>query len=103
MSDDPQTVSYPLTEVLSRIEGKVDKIDGKLDQKADRAEVAAVAARVTVLEVERAERAKAREVNAEHRAKSADSRRTTIALAIAACGVIAAAGDAIAQVVTGGH
>jgi|SRR5579872_4684383 len=41
-----QVVAYPLRDVLDRIERKVDVIGLKLDGKADKAELVAVAARL---------------------------------------------------------
>lgn len=46
-----QVVSYDLTEVLGRMENKLDGIDAKLDTKADRAEVQAIEGRLTKLEL----------------------------------------------------
>ena len=93
MPDDPQ-ISYPMHEVLGRIETKVDKIDGKLDEKFTELD-----RRVRDLEVERAERAKAREVSAEYRGRSADSRRATLALTVGGLAALAAVAEAIVQAV----
>lgn len=96
MSDDQPVVTYPLNEVLGRIERTVDGIDKKLDQQygdLDR--------RVRDLEVERAERAKAREVGAEYRHQSVESRRASTAMWVAGLAALGAVAEAIVQAV--GH
>jgi hypothetical protein len=110
LSDDPQTVSYPLPLILDRIQtsvdnlgrdmnGRLDRIEGQLAQKADLAALTSVDGRVKALEVERAQREKAREVNAEHRNKSVDSRRATWAMAVAAVAAAGAVTEAIVQAI----
>jgi hypothetical protein len=58
-------VSYPLATVLDRIDGKLSTISGKLDTKADRADVSALADRVIKLETAEAQRGTAAAVAAE--------------------------------------
>jgi len=108
MTDDAQqTVSYPLPVILDRLQGSVDalrldmagrfdRIEGQLAMKADRGDVLALASRVTALEVEKAERLKAVEINTEHRQSTTESRRTTIALVVAG---LAAAGAIAGDIV----
>lgn len=48
---DPNGVTYPLKELLDRLERKLDSIDGKLDLKADRDRVHDVMARLSALEL----------------------------------------------------
>ena len=85
MSDpDPQTVSYPLTEVLGKIDAKLDKIDGKLDGKADRSEVDALRKEVQALKDAEAER------------KGSDSRRVTRSDVVAVLAMFGTVGEAVA-------
>jgi hypothetical protein len=109
---DPQTVSYSLPDELREIKTSIkdlgrdvtarfDRIEGQLATKADLAALTAVDSRVKVLEVEKATRDKAREVNAEHRSNSAESRRTNWALAVGGIAALAAITEAIVQAI--GH
>lgn len=87
MSDDPQTVSYPLTDVLDRIDAKLGKIDGKLDGKADRSEVAALRADVEALKT------------AELKREGGDARRFTRSDVIAVLAMLGTATEAVIAVV----
>jgi hypothetical protein len=112
LSDDPQTVSYSLPDELREIKTSIkdlgrdvnsrfDRVENQLAQKADKADLVEVTGRVTALEVERAERSKAREVNAENRNRVTDSKRARWALAVAGLAALGAIAEAIIQAV--GH
>lgn len=114
MSDDQQTVSIPITDLLGDIKrsvgdlgrdmtARLDRIEGQLAQKADRADVAHLDGRVKALEVEKATREKAREVNAEHQQAGSESRRARMGMWLGAAGVIAAGAEAIANFLPHGH
>jgi hypothetical protein len=111
---DPQTVSYPLPTVLDRLQssvdglrndmnGRLDRIEGQLAQKADKADLVGLTGRVTALELERAERTKAREVNQEHKQAALSSRQASWAIFLGAAGVLAAVAEAIVQAVSSAH
>lgn len=100
MSDDDQMISYPVREVLDRMDARLERIEVKLDHKADKADVAELDGRVKVLEVEKATREKAREVNAEHRQRAGESRRANWAIWLAG---LAAAGAVAEAIITGIH
>jgi hypothetical protein len=111
LSDDPPVISYEVKEVLGRIEGSIkdlghdmngrlDRIENQLAQKADRAEVVALDGRVKVLEVDKAQRDKAREVSSEHRKTAAAARRWKWGTGIALFAAAAATAEAI---ITGIH
>lgn len=104
MSDDPQTVSYPIAGQLDKIDAKLDKIDAKLDTKADRSDLVRVEkkvdlqnGRIAALEtaetVRKARGGTARAV--------ADSKRANWALAVGGLAALGAIAEAIIQAV--GH
>lgn len=106
MSDDPQVVSYPLNDVLGRIEGSIkdlgrdvnsrfDRMETQLGQKADKADVAQLSGRVGVLETDKAAR------DAENRTgrRFLESKRGAWALAISSLAAVAAVGGAVVEAV----
>jgi hypothetical protein len=104
--DDPQTVSYPITVILDRMDLKLDKIDSKLDTKADRSDLLRVEekvdaqdARITALETAEA----ARQAGGGIVRAQAQSRQASLSLIISAIAALGAVGAVIATIIMSGH
>lgn len=124
VGDDEQQVVYPLTVVLGRIEEHVaalgtqfaarfDRLEAKLDLKADRADVTEMDKRltaadqgldhrVTSLETAEERRREGSRVAREHERDSTESRRSFWALVLAAVAAVAAIALAVAQFIPHG-